>query len=565
MTVNDTIDVDGDSSPDTVFTVQIRKELTAIVNLDIHAAAVLGEVQLFGPVEIRALAELNIVFGFDGSGFFIAPNLTAGHSELKLSNFEVDGDITASGRLGSLGVDLKKAEFTVDPDVAITFDLVDPGTDAADGKIRGVELFQDNVSNLFNVAISGDPGDGVNDFVLTGTFGVKAVIPGFDANIDLGEAKIILSWADANHPEQISVSAAAVVDQEFVDFLQVTSQKVLDGLNTIKSTLDIFDTDFPFVSDNLDNLISLVNTFQTKVLDRITDPIGGGASTPTLQQLATKLASSLGIDLADLGLSYGKNSTTGDRELTYSPKFDLSFEASRNFDFGLGADSGAKVDVNATADLKLTFGVDVDGLLALQNPLDFFFIRGPDFNGTLDVSASNLTASATAGPISIGIENGTVTGHVAIGITLKDPGTTATPASAGRIDLRELVDNLIHPSSLIDTFDISGSASMTDISMSIGGLVSLSGDFSFASSNDDLKKNDGTLIHRVNHLVIGGAGINGFFGVNGPYVDPGTTPNAVGLSLTGIDFTFLRVKDESGTTPVNYTAFKTHGGSAAFV
>ena len=94
-----------------VFTVHIRKSLNAFVNLDIHANALLGEVELSGPVEIRADVELNIVFAFDSAGFYVMPDLTPGHSEMKLSHFVVDGAVEASGRLGFLGVDLKEAIF----------------------------------------------------------------------------------------------------------------------------------------------------------------------------------------------------------------------------------------------------------------------------------------------------------------------------------------------------------------------------------------------------------------------------------------------------------------------
>ena len=169
-----------------IFTTQIAKSLSAIVDIDVSADTAIGEVQLNGLVEIRADVTLNIVFGFDANGFFIDPLATTG-PELTLSNFSVDGEVTGEGRLGFLGVELKEADFLVDPGARIAFDMVDPGTDLADDVIRGIELFPEDLDQLFDMSIVGDPGDGVDDFVLTGLFGVKAVLPGVDAPIDLLE------------------------------------------------------------------------------------------------------------------------------------------------------------------------------------------------------------------------------------------------------------------------------------------------------------------------------------------------------------------------------------------
>ena len=70
-----------------------------------------------------------------------------------------------------------------------------------------------------------------------------------------------------------------------------------------------------------------------------------------------------------------------------------------------------------------------------------------------------------------------------------------------------------------------------------------------------------TLLSQVDYTLISGTGLAGFFGVNGPFVDEATTPDAIGLSISGIDFALLLLSHDD----VDYTAFTTSGGSASFV
>ena len=53
-----------------------------------------------------------------------------------IKNIHVTGEVSGSGRLGFLGVDVHAATLSMDPDVKVTFKLKDPGTIAADNKIK---------------------------------------------------------------------------------------------------------------------------------------------------------------------------------------------------------------------------------------------------------------------------------------------------------------------------------------------------------------------------------------------------------------------------------------------
>src|SRR5439155_15635294 len=107
---------DADSDPDVLFDVRISKHLDGQAFLDV-AADVLGgaaRVELLGDVEVEALVDLHVRFGVDADGFFVLPSGN-GDPAVRLSRFEISGDVSGGGRFGFLGVDLEQATLTVDP------------------------------------------------------------------------------------------------------------------------------------------------------------------------------------------------------------------------------------------------------------------------------------------------------------------------------------------------------------------------------------------------------------------------------------------------------------------
>ena len=122
-----------------------------------------------------------------------------------------------------------------------------------------------------------------------------------------------------------------------------------------------------------------------------------------------------------------------------------------------------------------------------------------------------------------------------------------------------------------DTFIIDDAGFVTGDIEEGGGTLALqlfdyffvSGTFSFENKTDNLKRSDDIDFSAVDYQLVGASGVDAFVGVNGPYVDDATTPDAVGLSLTGIDFSLLRFTDTAND--VSYTALKATGTDASLV
>src|SRR5439155_5777645 len=133
---------------------------------------------------------------------------------------------------GFIGVDLTHATLTLDPDAAVEFTFLDPGTgNDADGKIRIAELSPEDDSSLIDVKVKGDPGDGVDDVVLDGTFAVSVLPPvdfgdtgggdegeeeeptlapaGAATRTELFDVNAQLHWADLSDPANVTITADA--------------------------------------------------------------------------------------------------------------------------------------------------------------------------------------------------------------------------------------------------------------------------------------------------------------------------------------------------------------------
>jgi hypothetical protein len=525
---NFTVNEFRNTAAETFFDVQTTGlQLSGIVDLDVRATAnSIGEIVLTGLLEISATVDLHLRFGVDDAGFYVLPDVI-GEPTLTIRNLTIDGDVTASGQLGFLGVDVNAATLSLDPDAAIEIYLKDPKTQADDSFIRVPEFAPTDFTQLVSTKVIGDPKDGTgsaatgqhDDVVLTGMFEVSALLPGLATGITLASAELTVSWADLTSSDQVQIAAVDPTfpdAQQFLSFLEVTSQQVLDGLTTLQSLLDIFDADIPFVSKNLAQFIDLVSQFQTKILDPLRDPVTLEAELPTAQEVAVALATGLGIDLESLALAYDSAS----KELTYDLTLATAINDTETIDFLLDGlvDLDFEASVNASLDFDLTLGIDVGDAADGLNPLDSFFIKNGSVSGTVDITASGIDAEGHFGFLDIEVLGGNGSANLTFDLTLSDPN------GDGRIDLREIIGD---PLTVIGTPTITGSANFNlpvSVTSNLPG-VDLSGDFTLQIDTADLSASAPTA------TVTTGAG--------------GATLNVAGQTLNG-DFIIELVKDASG-------------------
>ena len=461
VTFDDTLDHDADGLPDIFFRVEAPgKTLDGIVDLDV-AADVLGggRVELGGQIELAAAIDLDLSFGVGAKGFFIKPN-APGDSELTIKNITVAGEVAGSGRLGFLGIEITDAALQLDPDVSISLKLSDPGEGGADGIIRMTEVDLENPIDLVSVSVIGDPGDetpgavtpGVDDMVLTGTFGLQAIVPGFDMTTDLLDLNLSIAWPDLGAIDQIKVSAG----EEFgawLDFLDLTAQNVVDQLKSLRDQLDAlsqvsnaFGLDVAFVKNALDKILDVADAVNRKLIDPLTSGVSGTASFPTAQELVVQLASKLGVDIQGFGVTYANGELTFDVNVTQTV---ASFQDMLEFGFDM-AEGIAGLDVSTNASfsgdvtIDLTFGLDLADLADGAPIAETFFISDASIAGTAEFMAGSFDASARFGFLEVEVVGGQVwsTTPFTFKVNLLDPKTNADD---GRIDLGELIDAVISP------------------------------------------------------------------------------------------------------------------------
>jgi hypothetical protein len=121
----------------TTFAVQVTKHLSGIVGIQLDGSAILdsvsisdGTLTLQGQAEIGFDAKLNMTFGADSNGFFIAPN--ASTPELSVTAITLDGEaLKADGEYGFLGVEVSGATVTFDPALGLNFKFPSTAADEA--------------------------------------------------------------------------------------------------------------------------------------------------------------------------------------------------------------------------------------------------------------------------------------------------------------------------------------------------------------------------------------------------------------------------------------------------
>jgi len=210
------------------------------------------------------------------------------------------------------------ATLALDEGVELAFTLDDPGVGAdADDLIRAPELASDG---LISFEATTD-GDAIPDLVIDAQVEVSALLPGLESGISLVTAGIKLSWASIEEPGEVSVAAGATPGSdvaEFLRFLDVTADQVLQQLTSLRDTLDqlraaALNLDIPFAEDALDDVIDFIEALDAKIIDPLLSISDGGSINTTAQQLIVRLADFIGVNPASFGLAYDKTS----HELTW--------------------------------------------------------------------------------------------------------------------------------------------------------------------------------------------------------------------------------------------------------
>ena len=152
----------NDTGTSVTFDVHIVKSLDGSGSFDTSAFS--GAVQLAGSGQYSARLQLHIVFGVDAQGFYILPS-AANDPLLTVDNLNLEGDLNVDGQFGFLGVDLSDARVATSPNLKLSLSVHDPGSGAADGKIRANELLG-NSTALATAQWTGDPA--ADDVTLSG-------------------------------------------------------------------------------------------------------------------------------------------------------------------------------------------------------------------------------------------------------------------------------------------------------------------------------------------------------------------------------------------------------------
>jgi hypothetical protein len=241
----------------TTFTMQVVKSLNGPADLDVAGQLLGGLLELSGAMEIAADVVVDLEFGVDETGFFLRPG--AATPEIVLSNLRVTGDVSGTGQLGFLGVTVSDATLTLDPEVRIEVELRDPGTDAADGLIRLVEL-DENVETIATTTLRGNAS--APDVSVTAKVQVAALLGSDEPLFDLGDARIKLTWADVNLPEQVTLDLTVGAGQEVLGFLQHSAESVLGGLASVAGQFQevtgtgLFATKIPMLDKTLGEIMA---------------------------------------------------------------------------------------------------------------------------------------------------------------------------------------------------------------------------------------------------------------------------------------------------------------------
>jgi len=409
-----------------------------------------------------------------------------------------------------------------------------------------------------------------------------------------------------------------------VDLYNETSDRI-DGLWTAANSK--LNAPLPIINQSISELIGVelpglgLNEFVSGLVDKITAPSSILTVQNQLDAIEGDIETALGLGAGELILTSAANFTSSG---IFTIGFDISRQASTAFNIDLsnsGPLSGV-IPVTLSAGMSLEFNITLSlgdlvafaGLETGANGLSFELV---DFTVFADLSASGIDlAVGYDGLGSLGISGGTINFRAEVNTRFYDPdqirqGIPFPAEDADQtVSFLDLITAGNTPLNLLK-FDTSNSAfsfslpininadnavvdfngdgqlliNSTDIfagglpsigvslgtlgspaSVSVDDFLYFEGVFSIEYRVGDLwlaSGSSGTLRSDVGHTVISAAGVSAFVGINGPYVSDIATPDAIGISITSLDFTLLMFADQS--SGFNYTALKTTNASGSLV
>jgi len=464
-----------------------------------------ADVNLKGTVDIIADASVHLVFGVDGDGFYIdpgAPKNSTGspEPELSIGNIRLGEEIDAGGLLGFFTATITDATVSMNPGVAVTVDLVEPGADpftaTTDGMIRTYELFPFDF-DLVSTSIQDNPS--ADDVTLSATVGVSAVDLPEDGLSILPDAHVTLTWPDIMDPTNFNLAIAEdtdagqllsdLFDMDMRDLILPLLQE-MDGVGDDVLAISALDSDLPYIDVSVNDLLTTAEATGVgdalKLHDAV-DAFLADADTyneqPAFMEILDVVIPETSREVSGSVFDGTLSRENGRTLVTFDVVTDISLESEHEADV-----NGTAVNLPVVADLKLdfSFGLDLTDLLSggtFDASDAFFVLRSLSTKATLDLSEINRTGDLQEFPFAL--ENATVKLVRGADVTVKD----TSPAVNGRIFFADLSSGSF--SSLFDVvqFGEQPDPDMTvskDDGITIDDSIVIKGNTRFEAKNGDI-------------------------------------------------------------------------------
>ncbi|HEY7116284.1 MAG TPA: hypothetical protein VH475_06850, partial [Tepidisphaeraceae bacterium] len=336
-----------------------------------------------------------------GKRFFIKDASVTGSANLSAT------DIDALAHLGFLSVGVVNGTGGVT--ASFNASLVDPGTDAADGKI--------SLSELFN-ALSGDVSTLAPTPTLTGSANLTLPLR-VDPNI-LGadhpaNPTATVTWTDIRDPGTLSVNFNAdtskLLDFKNISFTDVI-QAILKAVQYVSSLekFSFLNQKLPLLNKSVSELVGAADQLLQKV-----NAAAAASPADSLQNLENVLEQALGLPSNALGITLdGKNvkvalNFNAGGTQTLPMDFDLASLAANvpglaGASHLIDVQGAGSLTVGANAALNLNIGVD---LTNPTSPRPFLYDNSA-IDLTANASGNNLNFTAAVGPLGLFVKGASV-------------------------------------------------------------------------------------------------------------------------------------------------------------
>jgi hypothetical protein len=371
------------------FDIHIHKTLDGMAPLAIDLLG--GAFELDGAVDVSADVDLHLVVGVDSRGFYV--DTTQTDPELTIGNFQIQGNVQASGLFGLVGVDLTDTSLT--SNISLTVQLHAP-PDAADGRLRPSEFTTDTL-DLVDIQVVGEHASNpaVNDVTFNTTLAVSAA--GFNATFPVS-----IAWPDVTNLDALPVISGSGFSG-LQDFLTEAENALSQGLSAVGDFAASLNSSAPLstplpilpaanggtghgsIADYLDvggmlngRLIGPVQTYLQPFLQ-------GKAN----GQLPTLAGLEQAVEAAN-GLSGGLSANLGDGITFTTDGGQLLI----NFPFQVVRSTNLSLDLSS---LGLADGLDLGGLdFKVNGSTDVTLQAGFDMNMSLGIDLTKLTTPKQA-------------------------------------------------------------------------------------------------------------------------------------------------------------------------